>query len=88
MHFHGHEMFIMADLPRIRALFDDTRWTDVTMERWRLNHAPLKAFPPSQKVQAEWALEISSYPEEEVSPLREAASVWLLTISASKRPAA
>lgn len=85
MHFHGHEMFIMGDLPRIRALFDEARWTDVTMERWRLHHEPLQAYPPSKKVQAEWALEISSYPEGEIRKLREEASVWLLTISARKR---
>ncbi len=84
IHFHGHEMFIMGDLPKIRALFDPGEWTDVIMERWRFNHQPLEAYPPSAKVLEEWPLEITSYNDEEVERIRRDASVWLLTISATK----
>lgn len=85
MHFHGHEMFIMGDLPRIQALFDEARWQDIVFERWRLDHAPLEPYPPSSRVQTEWPIEISGYEEQEVDRVREEASVWLLTVSARKR---
>ncbi len=84
IHFHGHEMFIMGDLPRIRALFAPSDWKDVIIERWRFDHQPLEAYPPSAKVQKEWPLEIISYSTEEVERVQRDASVWLFTISASK----
>lgn len=84
IHFHGHEMFIMGDLDRIRALFENIRWTAVVMERWRLSFEPLRRYPPSARVQAEWPLEIVSYPEREIARLREQGTVWLLAISARK----
>jgi SAM-dependent methyltransferase len=86
IHFHGHEMFIMGDLQRIRDLFDEVRWQGLVMERWRRDFEPLEKYPPSAKVQAEWPQEIRSYPESEVSRVREQGTVWLLTISASKAP--
>ena len=83
MHFHGHEWFIMADIDRIRALFKNHLWQDVVIERWRRDFAPLQAYPPSEKVQQEWPLEITSYSEREIDRVRQA-SVWLLTITARK----
>jgi SAM-dependent methyltransferase len=84
IHFHGHEMFIMGDLDRIRSLFEQDRWEGLVMERWRRDFAPLEEYPPSAKVQAEWPLEIQSYAEGDVARVREQATVWLLTISARK----
>ena len=81
-HFHGHEMFIMGDVARIRAVFDDAGWEDIVVERWRREYEPLEKYPPSAKVQREWPIEISSYSDEEVGQVRDQASVWLLTISA------
>jgi SAM-dependent methyltransferase len=84
IHFHGHEMFIMGDVGRIRGLFETGGWTNLVLERWRRAYAPLEKYPPSPKVQAEWPLEISSYSPQEMEAVRERASVWLLTISARK----
>jgi hypothetical protein len=81
-HFHGHEMFIMGDVARIRAVFDNAGWQDIVVERWRREYAPLEKYPPSAKVQREWPTEISSYSDAEVEEVRDKASVWLLTISA------
>ena len=84
IHFHGHEMFIMGDLPKIRALFDPTDWADVIIERWRFDHQPLEAYPPSAKVVKDWPLEIISYSDEEIEEVRRKTSVWLFTVSATK----
>lgn len=85
VHFHGHEMFIMGDVARIRALFDPTLWCDLVVERWRYHHEPLERYAPSPKVLVEWPLEISSYPAEAIARAREQGSVWLLTLAARKR---
>ncbi len=87
VHFHGHEMFIMGDTQRIRALFDPRKWDELVLERWRYHYQPLEPYPPSQKVLAEWDIEISSYPDEQVAAARDSSSVWLLTCSARKKPA-
>lgn len=86
LHYHGHEMFIMGDVPRLRALFDDVLWADITMERWRRDHGPLEPFLPPPRVREEWPVEIVSYPEDEISAALDGASAWLLTFKARKRP--
>lgn len=86
MHYHGHEMFIMGDVNRLRRLFDDAQWQDVVMERWRRDYEPLQRFMPGAKVLAEWPIEISSYPESEARQLMQTGSAWLLTFKARKRP--
>lgn len=85
IHFHGHEMFIMGDLDRIRSLFDGNRWAEVVVECWRRDHLPLESYPPSERAQQDWPQEIVSYPRERVESLRDNASVWLMTFSACKR---
>jgi SAM-dependent methyltransferase len=82
IHFHGHEMFIMGDLPRIRELFSAGFWGQVVMQRWRKDFRPLDRYPPNKTVLREWPIEISSYPPEQVQQAKEQGSVWLLTISA------
>lgn len=84
IHFHGHEMFVMGDIDRIRALFGPSDWSEPLIERWREDHEPLPAYPAGRKVQREWATEIVSYPPGQVDRLRGRASVWLITISVRK----
>jgi SAM-dependent methyltransferase len=80
IHLHGHEMFVLGDLPRIRALFDDSLWSDVTFERWRYDYAPLAPYPTPQK-------EVAAWPEalRREAARRNRESVWLLSITAAKR---
>jgi SAM-dependent methyltransferase len=84
IHFHGHEMFIMGDLERIRSVFERDRWDEIVIERWRHDHEPLPAYPPTARIQQEWATEIVSYPSAEIERVRDNASIWLLTIAARK----
>ena len=84
IHFHGHEMFIMGDVERIRSLFDLLQWTDVRIERWRRDYSPLERYAPTRTVLKEWPIEITSYAESAIARAREEGSVWLLTISAQK----
>ena len=51
IHLHGHEMFVLGDLGRIRGSFDETLWTDVLIEKWRYDHDPLpKCLPPLKEI--------------------------------------
>lgn len=84
VHFHGHEMFIMGDLPRIRQQFNPDRWQDLIMQCWRKDYEPLEKYPPNPTVLKEWPTEISSYPAVQVSDVENLSSVWLLTITARK----
>ncbi|HET6566035.1 MAG TPA: class I SAM-dependent methyltransferase [Xanthomonadales bacterium] len=84
IHFHGHEMFIMGDLPRIRAQFDSGKWQDVVLQYWRKEYEPLEKYPPNSTVLREWPIEISSYPPDLVEETMLNSSVWLLTVSARK----
>lgn len=84
IHFHGHEIFIMGDLPRIRQLFNPDCWQDLVMQCWRRDYEPLEKYPPNATVLKEWPIEISSYPAKQVLKAKEQGSVWLLTISARK----
>ena len=82
MHYHGHEMFIMADVDRIRGLFDNDLWSSVKIERWRRDYQPLDRFLPSDRVLAEWDIEVNNYPSEQIQEILESGSAWLLTINA------
>jgi SAM-dependent methyltransferase len=80
IHLHGHEMFVLGDLARIRALFEPELWSDVVFERWRYDHEPLPRYATPAK-------EVAAWPD---ALKREAArvngdSVWLLAITAKKR---
>jgi hypothetical protein len=83
IHLHGHEMFVLGDLARIRALFDPGIWTDVVLERWRYDYAPLPAYPTPGK-------EVAAWPEalRREAQRRNRDSVWLLSIAARKRAGA
>jgi len=85
MHFHGNEMFIMGDLQKIRSLFDDAKWDNVVMERWRLNYDPLERFLPPQHELDIWPEEVSSYPNQMVKQLQDEGSAWMATFKACKR---
>jgi ubiquinone/menaquinone biosynthesis C-methylase UbiE len=84
IHFHGHEMFIMGDLARIKSLFREGGWLNVQLQRWRRDYEPLAAYPPNLTVLKEWPIEIQSYPTAMVANTQASASVWLLTITAQK----
>ncbi len=85
IHFHGHEMFIMGDLERVRALFDPMYWEHLVEEHWREDHLPLRPYPAGERAQADWAEEVISYPREAVEELRGNSSVWLIAFEARKR---
>jgi hypothetical protein len=38
-------MFVAGDVARVVALFSGELWTDVTVERWCYDHAPLPRYP-------------------------------------------
>lgn len=84
IHLHGTEMFVMGDLPRIRALFDDALWSDVVLERWREDHEPLPPYPPGPNLYPAWEREVHSYDPEAVARVKQK-SIWLLAITARKR---
>lgn len=84
IHFHGHEMFIMGDIARIKSLFNLQEWSEIQLERWRRDYTPLNRYAPTATVLKEWPIEISSYSNTEITAAREQGSVWLLTVSARK----
>jgi len=86
IYFHGHEMFIANDLPRIRALFSDDLWSDVTIEKWREQYQPLQRHPPSPTVvQSDWPVELENYPLESLDAVKQTGSVYMIAITANKK---
>jgi hypothetical protein len=86
VYFHGHEMFIMGDLPRIQKQFSPDLWEDLAIEKWREDYAPLESYPPSKTVlTGDWPAEIESYSDEQVEAAKKGASVYLIAITATKR---
>ena len=83
MHLHGHEMFIMADLDRIRGLFPSTQWKNLVFEKWRYKYEPFEPYAPYPKLFPEWAVEISSYPVDAVEQVKSK-PIHLLVITAKK----
>ena len=86
IHLHGHEMFIMGDIPRIKSLFANKFWSDLTMERWRYHYEPLERHAPTPTEVRRWPAEIDSYTPEEVEVQKDK-HIWLLALTASKRAA-
>lgn len=80
IHLHGHEMFVLGDLDRVRALFEPTLWSDIALEKWRFEHAPLAPYPTPHKEIARWPPELA----ERMAVLGPR-SVWLLAVTARKR---
>jgi SAM-dependent methyltransferase len=78
MHLHG-------DVERIVALFDADLWTGVTVERWRYDHAPLPRFPTPAADIGYVRGTIKSYDLAQIADLQKNGTVWLLTVTASKR---
>lgn len=85
MHFHGNEMFVMGDVDKLRELFDDSKWDDVEVERWRHKYAPLERFLPSQPELDLWPEEVTSYPKEQIAEIQKNGSAWMATFKARKR---
>jgi hypothetical protein len=84
IHLHGNEMFVRGDIRRIRRLFDDALWSDVTLEKWRYDREPLAPYPTSEKEVAAWPSYLPADAVEELVRLGRR-SVWLLTITAKKK---
>jgi SAM-dependent methyltransferase len=85
IHLHGHEMFVAGDVPRIVALFTKELWTDVTVERWRYDHAPLPRYPTPAADVGYVRGTIKSYDLARIADLQTNGSVWILTVTAVKR---
>jgi hypothetical protein len=84
IHLHGHEMFVLGDVARVRRLFDDHRWTDVVLEKWRYEHEPLPSYPtPAKEIEA-WPRFLSADACTRARALG-APSVWLLVVTAKKK---
>jgi SAM-dependent methyltransferase len=82
IHLHGHEMFVLGDLGRIRAAFDETLWTDVLFEKWRYDHEPLPKCPPPPKEVANWPSDLAA---RAAARRLESESMWMLALTANKR---
>lgn len=76
IHLHGHEMFILGDLPRIQALFDVSLWDELQFERWRHEWEPLDRYQTPATDFAHWPETLS---------VSDDVSVWLLVITATRR---
>jgi SAM-dependent methyltransferase len=87
IHLHGHEMFVLGDIPRVRALFDPQLWTGLTLEKWRYEHEPLPKYPTPEKESAAWASYLPASAVARLDEIRQR-SVWLLALTARKRPSA
>lgn len=86
IYFHGHEMFIANDLPRIRALFWDSLWTNVKIRKWREHHMPLEPYEPSDTVvQVDWPVELLSYSLPKLKDRKDSLSVYMIAITAQKK---
>lgn len=83
MHFHGHEMFIMADLERIKKIFPPAQWKNLTFEKWRYDYEPLERYAPFPKLFSEWAVEISNYSTDQMEHAK-GEPIHLLVITAEK----
>lgn len=84
IYLHGHEMFIAGDLNRIRALFDEMRWKDVIIEKWREHYAPLQRYPTPDCDKKVWEESVTSYPKKLLEDIEKNRSAYLITISAKK----
>lgn len=85
IHLHGHEMFVAGDVARIAGLFSSELWAGVTLERWRYEHAPLPRYPTPEADIGYTRGKITSYDPARIAELQKNGTVWLLTVTASKR---
>lgn len=84
IHLHGHEMFIVGDVQRIRRLFDPLPWKNITIERWREDYSPLERYRTPDRDVKLWERSVTSYPRELLEDILENRSVSLITIKAEK----
>ncbi|RDH81529.1 MAG: hypothetical protein DIZ80_15745 [endosymbiont of Galathealinum brachiosum] len=84
IHFHGNEMFIMGDIDKIKSLFPDSHWKNIQIEKWREDYLPLERYTPSENEFEDWAVEITTYPENQITEARKNGVVWLIVITAEK----
>ena len=84
LHLHGHEMFIVGDIERIRGLFAPLPWEDIVIELWRAEHEPLERFVAPDGDFRTWEHAVTSYPADLLDEIRRHQSVSLITIKARK----
>jgi len=85
IHLHGHEMFIVGDIARIRNTFDEALWREISIERWRENYEPLARYSTPEGDFLSWSHSVKNYSQERLQDIRINRSVWLITIKAQKR---
>jgi hypothetical protein len=78
-------MFVAGDVARIVALFSRDLWSDVVVERWRYDHAPLPRYPTPAADIGYTRGTIKSYDLERIADVQANGSVWLLTVTATRR---
>jgi SAM-dependent methyltransferase len=85
IHLHGHEMFVAGDVDRILGLFDRDLWTELVVERWRYDHAPLPRYPTPASDAAGVRLNRNmTYDRAVIEDLQANGTVWLLTVTAAR----
>ncbi len=81
---HGHEMFIMGDLEKIRSCFPADQWKNLQLEKWREDYEPLQPYPTPKGCYKDWSVEVTSYEPDEVAHKLKTGVVWMLAITAEK----
>ena len=76
--------FKMGDVEKVRSLFPEDQWKNVYIEKWREDYSPLPRYTPSQNEFNDWPIEVTSYPEDQISKTKANDVVWLLTVTAEK----
>lgn len=84
VHLHGHEMLIVGDVARVRALWSPLLWSNAVFETWRLDHAPLPRYAPTPEEVALWPDKVVSHNRAQLEQIGREGSVYLLTMKAQK----
>jgi len=84
VHLHGHEIFVTGDVQRIRNIFEPLPLTNLRIEKWREEYAPLERYPTPDGDVKSWEGTISSYSKQLLEDIRLNGSVELITIKADK----
>lgn len=79
IHLHGHRIFVVGDLAKIRRLFTERMWASVEFEEWRRDFKPLEPWQG-------WKLARPTIADDKI-PDANNASTWILDIVATKAAA-
>jgi len=84
LYLHGHEIFILGDIRRLRLLFEPLPWSKVTIEKWREDYEPLERYTAPDEDRGLWRESVSSRYHELLDGVYENSSVALVTVKAYK----